>query len=767
MKQNLNYHLSFIEGFNTTYLEPFKAEIVDLPHSARLAPSYHYFNDEFYKGVYTYQIIFDDEYPSLPVKILHLEGAMLKVKCYINSKLVGEKISGYLPLDFDLTGLIKKKGNVLTLVVTSDEDKDIPPFGGLADYLCFAGIYREMYLYSYPKSYISSFYVRTSKDGELDIDITYKGEIKTKPLIRLEKDGNLIKEFSETSITIPNISQYSIDNPCLYTFSIIYEGETYKTRVGFRDARFSKDGFYLNEIKTKLIGMNRHQSYPYIGAAASKSLQEEDADFIKYKLGCNLVRTSHYPQSESFLSRCDEIGLLVIDEIPGWQYIGGEKWKSNCIDFASRMIIKERNHPSLIAYGLRIDESKDDDQLYSSIEEVKAKLDPYRPSLGVRNFKGSSLKEDIYAYNDFSCVDLTHGLDEPSSYNQNHPSLVSEHSGHTFPIKSYDSPTRIKENVTRHALILNDTYEHKDSSGSIAWCAFDYNTKKDFGSGDNICHHGVASIFRREKDVSYLYSSQSDKEIILHPLPMFTSGDLNESRLEKIMVLTNCDYISLSIGSEFVSNFYPDKKGFPFLKHPPIIIDDIIGDRFKDSRFSKTESNWVKSALNSASFYGFNKLPLKDKIHVGLLIGKYHLSFSDLSDLYSKYIGGWGDINRKFIIRGYKEKKEVDSTCFSCFSSYEYSFRTNKYILRNEDTYDTGIVYIDKLDQNGHVLRYDFSPISIKTKGPIRLLGPNVINLESGVSAVYVASTLVKKQEEALVILEGEFGKKEVKFIVR
>lgn len=767
MKQNLNYSLSFKEGFTKEDINPFKGIKVDLPHQARLSPSYHYFNDEYYKGTYTYQIIFDDEYPSLPIKILHLEGAMLKVKCYINSKYVGEQISGYLPIEFNLTNLIKKKDNVLTLVVISDEDKDIPPFGNLTDYLCFAGIYREMYLYSYPDKYISSFYVNASMSGKLDIHIDYVGETINKPLFQLKKDDKLIKEFKETSLTIENITPYSLENPFLYTFNIIYEGETYSIRIGFRDIEFKLDGFYLNKKKIKLIGMNRHQTYPYIGGAASKSLQEEDADFIKYKLGCNLVRTSHYPESEHFLSRCDEIGLLLIDEIPGWQHIGNEKWKSNCIDFASRMIKKERNHPCLISYGLRIDESRDDDELYGKINKIQKELDLYRCSLGVRNFKGSSLKEDIYAYNDFSCNNINHGLDEPSTYNQNKPSIVTEHSGHTFPVKSFDSIYRIKEGVLRHLRILDDTYKHKDSLGSICWCAFDYNTKRDFGSGDNICHHGVASIFRNEKDVSYVYSSQKDDEIILHPLGMFNAGDLDEARLNRILVLTNCDYISLSIGDEFVSNFYPDRQNYPNLKHPPIIIDDLIGTRFKDDRFNKKESKWVKDALNEACFDGFNNLSFKTKIKVGLIIAKYHLTFPDLSDLFTKYIGGWGDKNRKFIIKGYKDNKEVDVTCFSCFDHYEYSFRSNKYILRNESSYDTGVIYIKKVDQDGHILPYDFSSISVKTKGPIRLLGPSIINLEAGSTSIYVASTLVKKEEEAKLILEGEFGTKEIKFIVR
>ena len=94
------------------------------------------------------------------------------------------------------------------------------------------------------------------------------------------------------------------------------------TLFGFRTAVFLKDGFYLNGKKVKLRGLNRHQSYPYVGYAMPESMQKRDADILKNELGVNAVRTSHYPQSRHFVERCDELGLLVFTEIPGWQHLG-------------------------------------------------------------------------------------------------------------------------------------------------------------------------------------------------------------------------------------------------------------------------------------------------------------------------------------------------------------------------------------------------------------------------------------------------------------
>ena len=130
---------------------------------------------------------------------------------------------------------------------------------------------------------------------------------------------------------------------------------------GFRTAEFRADGFYLNGKKTFLRGLNRHQSYPYIGYAAPESLQREDARILQEELHCTAVRTSHYPQSQYFLDECDRRGLLVFTELPGWQHIGDDNWKDAACEMLQEMLLQNRNHPSIILWGVRINESVDDD----------------------------------------------------------------------------------------------------------------------------------------------------------------------------------------------------------------------------------------------------------------------------------------------------------------------------------------------------------------------------------------------------------------------
>lgn len=116
-------------------------------------------------------------------------------------------------------------------------------------------------------------------------------------------------------------------------------------------------------------------------------MQRLDADLLKKELGLNAVRTSHYPQSHYFLERCDELGLLVFTEFPGWQHIGDDAWKAQAVENAEDMIRQYRNHPSIILWGIRINESPDDDAFYEKTNAVAHKLDPSRPTGGVRAMK--------------------------------------------------------------------------------------------------------------------------------------------------------------------------------------------------------------------------------------------------------------------------------------------------------------------------------------------------------------------------------------------
>ena len=133
--------------------------------------------------------------------------------------------------------------------------------------------------------------------------------------------------------SIKGIQLWDIEDPQLYEVEVSLElndkRDVCSEQYGFRSAQFRTDGFFLNGKHISLVGLNRHQSWPYNGYAMPKRVQRKDAEIIKNEAGCNIVRTSHYPQSRHFLDACDELGLLVMEEIPGWQHIGDSQWKEH------------------------------------------------------------------------------------------------------------------------------------------------------------------------------------------------------------------------------------------------------------------------------------------------------------------------------------------------------------------------------------------------------------------------------------------------------
>ena len=552
-------------------------------------------------------------------------------------------------------------------------------------------------------------------------------------------------------VDVNNKVLWDLDNPHLYTANVklFYEDELYdevSTRFGFREVEFKADGFYLNQVKIKLRGLNRHQSYPYVGYAMPKNIQIEDADLLKYHLGVNLVRTSHYPQSTHFLNRCDEIGLLVFEEIPGWQHIGNAEWKELSYQNLKDMIIRDRNHPSIIIWGVRINESEDNHDFYLKTNAISHELDDTRPTGGVRNIPHSEFLEDVFTFNDFTHNGKNQGLSKKRKITKNHhPYLVTEYNGHMFPTKRYDEEAKRVEHTLRHIAVINSASDPDNNiSGAIGWCMNDYNTHQEFGSGDLVCYHGVLDMFRIGKLASYAYRSEQDLEPVLQLSSYMNNGDCSEGFLDKVYAFTNCDYIKLYRNNEYINTFYPAKKLYQNLKHPPIIIDDFIGQMIeKHEGFSRRDSELCKKILKVASRRGAN-LPLIWKLKTFYLLKKYHLRYEDGVKLFYKYLGGWGSKNVSFRFEGYQGDNKVKVVVRENNTSFDYVLEMNRKSLEIESTYDAVRVVIKKVNQNGEILPYSFDPLKIDVKGAIDLIGPNVISMQGGAIAFWVKTNGTK-----------------------
>ena len=750
MKQSLNFSWSFIKGYKDEYLNKLdkqEAMEVNIPHNPVEIP-YNYFSEKTYQGLFTYEKVFDvDNYNENRVYILHFEGYMFLADIYLNGEKLGQFYSGYLPVDIDVTKFIKKSNNRLVMVIDSRENKDYPPFGFAIDYLTVSGIYREVWLESHLPTYLNHFYIHGDTSGVIDVayDVNGSDEIKVENIL-LDENNREKARFSANYYKLEDFKLWDLDNPVLYKLRTIVtingETEEYENRFAFREARFSNLGFYLNGKKTKLVGLNRHQGYPYMGYAASKALQEDDALILKNELGVNVVRTSHYSQSEHFSNKCDEIGLLVVNEIPGWQHIGqSEIWRKECVENARRMVLKERNHPCVICHGVRIDESVDDHELYEKTNEIAHKLDKYRQTIGVRNFKNSELLEDIYGYNDFVCDSLNIGLANPKSIkHQNKPLLITEYMGHMDPVKANSDEGKRAEVALRHAKVINDNFKYENTCGAIGWCFVDYHSHTDFGSGDHICPHGVLDLYRNKKYTAAIYASQQDKFPVLEVLSNMKPGDVPEAIFNDIYIATNCDFVEVYKNDEFVKKLDPKNDKFKYLKHPPILLDDIVGETFKEDKFPKKSFPKIAKTFSYAAMHGFNHLPLSTKIYLGWMMFRYKVTFTDLVGYWNKYVGSWGGMAKTYKFVGFKDGQKVKEVELGPSNEFDLEVIPNKTELVNEDTYDTLKISLRHVDSHKSLMQYSQRIVEIETEGPITLVGPKSQTLLGGQLTLYVNS---------------------------
>ncbi len=610
--------------------------------------------------------------------------------------------------------------------VDSTERNDIPPFGDEIDYMTFGGIYREVSLRVVPMMYLDNIHAKTigvmSGSPGLEVDCFLAGLLGAKLTLEVElRDGERVVGKASKAVTgigkvdplaaadpvtvapayastetvkdpgkqtvsvagLSGIKLWDLDQPQLYTVHVrllqggkVVDEDTRK--IGFREAMFTDRGFSLNGKIVKLRGLDRHQTFPFVGQAMPARVQRKDATILKHGLHTNIVRTSHYPQSRHFLDCCDEIGLLVLEEIPGWQHIGPEPWKLVAIDNVGRMIRRDWNHPSIILWGVRINESKDDHDFYVRTNALARDLDTTRQTGGIRYFQESEFLEDVFTMNDFGfpLKPPVHG-----KY------LNTEFVGHTFPTKTTDDDERQREHTLRHARIHNQLASNPQYAGGIGWCAFDYNTHANFGAGDRICYHGVTDIFRENKPAAMFYKSQCDPavEIVLEPAFHWANSD-ESTGFTKAVVCSNCDHLKFYqrdlLGADhewfLLAELDPERVEFNHLTYPPFILDRTKIDHGK-------RHDWGDLRID------------------GFIKGK---------QVISKSLSGAG-VDQKFALL-------ADDTALMA------------------DGADATRVVLRVTDEFGAMRTYANDPITLKLEGPATLIGDNPFALVGGTGAVWI-----------------------------
>jgi beta-galactosidase len=602
---------------------------VTLPHCATKL-SWQNWSWEEWQNVWCYRRHF-----SLPQNFkgqrvfLEFDGVMVGAEPTINGHTLPKHLGGYLPFHYEITDHVKRNDNVLAVAVDS-RWSNVPPQGSdkgpqRVDYLEPGGIHRPVRLKAVPQIFISDVFAKPvqvlDRNRRLEVLCSIDAAMATdQPMqLRVElKDGSRVLARrqqplqvanpgeTETLVTLSNLEDiklWDVDAPQLYSVvaTLLINGKPVhdcSVRTGFREARFALDGFYLNGRRLQIFGLNRHELYPYVGYAMPPRVKRRDAQILKHDFNVNFVRCSHYPQSPAFLDACDELGLLVWQEVPGWGYIGDDAWKDLLVRDARDMILRDRNRPSIVIWGTRANETANDEELYRRTRALAKSLDGSRPTSGSmtsgsRKGYPKDWHEEVFAFDDYHAApDHTVGIEDPAP---GVPYMLAEAVGqynyatakgfNSYYRRNGDAATQPLQ-ALRHAQAHSKAAANPRICGVVAWCGFEYGSLVN--AFQRVKYPGVADIFRVPKLGASFYLAQCDPKyrVVIQPDFYWDFGSKTPRGPGKgAAIFSNCERLEIFLSGQHHATLQPDTTNYPHLKHAPFFTDlDLDGSGHPELR---------------------------------------------------------------------------------------------------------------------------------------------------------------------------------------
>jgi beta-galactosidase len=615
----------FIKDADTS-IKPnlFKHAVVDkawqnisLPHTANVEPVIK--TAQQWQGISLYRKFFTltaaDKGKHIAIRI---DAAMSEADVYLNGKHLLNHKGGYLPIYIDVTNTaLYGQENCLLVRLNNQDNPTIPPGKAIKDldFNFYSGIYRNTWLIKKNKLHITdAVQVNHLNGGGVNLHYNFEGDKKAVLHIKTEVQnggvtsqstqlkatlydsaGKLVKTVVtavksvkqstnttfEQDLEIVDPSLWSPAHPQLYKLlvEVVNGGQVIDStsiKTGIRQIAFKADGFYLNGSKYVISGTNRHQEYPYVGYAISDNAQYRDAYKIK-AAGFDFVRCSHYPPSPAFLNACDELGILVMDSTPGWQFFGDDEFQKNSLQNITDMIHRDRNHPSIVLWEASLNETQmSHDYMVKANAIVHTELpysdiytcgwidDVYDVFIPARQhakapdyWKKYSKKPILIAeYGDWEYYAQNAGFNQTAYQN-----LTAEEK--TSRQLRGDGPKRMLQQA------LNYQESHNDNQnglivGDANWLMFDYKR----GYAADIESSGIMDIYRLPKYAFYFYQSQRD---IVESKPMlFIASAGNDPSIKTVKIFSNCDEVELFANGKSLGKQLPDTGAIcNHLKHPP------------------------------------------------------------------------------------------------------------------------------------------------------------------------------------------------------
>ena len=638
------FHKGAVEGAETKEFNDKDWTVVSLPDGIEYLPTeasgcINYQGEVWYRKHFT---------PDAALKgkklFLHFEAIMGKSKVFVNGKLLTEHFGGYLPVIADVTDVLDWNGdNVIAVWADNSDDPSYPPGKAqdVLDYTYFGGIYRDCWLIAHNNVFITDpnyenevagggLFVAFGKVSDALAEVQLKIHVRNATknpfsgrveYMLLQPDGTEVARLSDkiqvkvgraTTVSdrmpVKQPMLWTPSTPTLYNLLVRVldkEGNVidgYRRRIGIRSIEFKgKDGFYLNgrPYGKPLIGANRHQDFAVVGNAVANSIHWRDAKKLK-DVGMEIIRNAHCPQDPAFMDACDELGLFVIVNTPGWQF-----W-NDAPEFAQRVysdirnvVRRDRNHPSVWLWEPILNETWYPADFAKNTRDIVDAEYPYpycysgsdSEARGHENFP-------VYFAHPANMQDASKEIDPTKTY------FTREWGDNVDDWSSHNSPSRVARNwgeqpmrvqaqhyacpyypVTSYDVLYKQSPQHV---GGCLWHSFDHQR----GYHPDPFYGGLMDVFRQPKYSYYMFMAQrpavkNDRNAGSGPM-VYIAHEMTPFSGKDVTVYSNCDEVRLTFNKGGKTYTYKKDKNRPGMKSPVITFPDVY-DFMVDKAFSRTQ----------------------------------------------------------------------------------------------------------------------------------------------------------------------------------
>lgn len=639
--------------------------------------------------------------------VLHFEAIMGKSKVWVNGELVAEHFGGFLPIGIDITDKVKLDGeNIIAVWADNSDDPMYPPGKPQAtlDFCYFGGIYRDCWLISTNKTYITDAnMVDRVADGGLLVHYTNVSEQSATVNLKVNLQNEQAKnqggtvEFIladglsktvkyslakgenrsfSTAITVQNPKLWSPENPNLYDMKIVVRDskggivDGYRRKIGIRSILFTHEkGFILNgkEYPRKLIGANRHQDFAVVGNALSNNLHWRDAAKLK-EAGMEIIRNAHYPQDPAFMDACEELGLFVIVNTPGWQFWNKEPiFEQRVYSDIRQMVRRDRNSPTVIMWEPILNETWYPEDFAQNVHNIVKEEFPFEPNYTASDDEARGSKFlDINFAHPVGGGTVTDQNATPAHVDKNKVYFTREFGDNVDDWNSHNSPSRVARQWGEIPMLIQakgygkpdypytciDALYRTDRYhiGGTLWHSFDHQR----GYHPDPFYGGVMSSFRRPKYSYYMFQSQA-----LWQKPMvYIANEMTPFSPQDVTVYSNCDEVRLYTRVGDSVRIYKRPKISPLGGEgmpSPIITFEKAFDVMKDKALSRSkkqgESSLLAQGYNDGKLVATHKVmparrPSKIEIVIDTMAAPVVADGGDLVVIVAQMTDAWGNVKR-------------------------------------------------------------------------------------------------------------------------